>query len=45
MLLKLNYRFIHFSIIIKFHITKARTVQCTQGFSVNQKVLWPNICC
>ena len=38
MLLKLNYQFINFSIIIKLHITEASTVQCTQGCSVNQKV-------
>ena len=31
MLLKLNYRFINFSIIIKLQITEANTVQCTQG--------------
>ena len=33
MLLKLNYQFINFSIIIKLHIydiTEASTVQCTQ---------------
>ena len=46
MLLKLTYRFINFSIIIKLymHITEASTVQCTQGCSVNQKVWGPNIC-
>ena len=40
MLLKLNYQFITFSIIIKLHITEASTVlvQCTQGCSINQKV-------
>ena len=40
MLLKLNYQFINFSIIIKLHtrITEASTEQCTQGCSVNQKV-------
>ena len=42
MLLKSNYRFINFSIIIKLHITEASTVQCTQGCSVNQKVWSPN---
>ena len=38
MLLKLNYRFINFSIIIKLNITEASTVQCTQRCSVDQKV-------
>ena len=38
MLLKLNYRFINFSIILIIHLTEASTVQCTQGYSVNQKV-------
>ena len=43
MLLKSNYRFINFSIIIKLDITEASTVrvQCTQGCIVNQKVwIW-----
>ena len=41
MLLKLNYRFINFSIIITLHITEASSAQCTQGCSVNQKVWGP----
>ena len=41
MFLKLNYRFINFSIIIKLNITEANTVQC----SINQKVWGPEICC
>ena len=47
MLLKLNYQFINFKIIIKFYITQVSTVQCTQGCNVNQNVLGINIslCC
>ena len=45
MLLKLNNRFIIFSIIIKLHITEISTVQCTQECSINQKVWGPDICC
>ena len=41
MLIKLNYRFINFSIIIKLHITKASTVQCKQRCIVNQNFWGP----
>ena len=39
MLLKLNYQFINFLIIIKLHITEASTVLCTQGCLIAQHML------
>ena len=48
MLLKLNYQFINFSIIIKLHIAEASMDSVHKDWgkcSVNQKVLVPTYIC